>query len=150
MRKPKMTLEELKVRLHIKDNEHDDYLQVLLDDAIEFVITWTNNQFAGGFPNDVKRAVSQLVIYQKQMDDAMLNGGDWSNEGGSTTQGGELKSVKIDGLQETYSTASETNAAKFGSWESLMNLPNGPFSILKLHRKIKMRNVRGRRKCNGI
>ena len=134
-----MTLDELKARLRIKDIEDDAYLQFLLDDVVEHVLTWTNNPFRRGFPNDVKRAVAQLVALQKQADDkVLLSSGGWdstANDGESIEK--EVKSVRVDGLQETYVTSSESAGGSVGGWEKYMELPNSPYKILRYHRLLR-------------
>lgn len=140
-----MTLNELKVRLRIKDNEQDDYLQIMLDDVIAHVLEWTNNSFSGGFPNDVKRAVSQLVALEKRAEDLILqSSGGWGSEN-EGTPAKEVKSVRIDGLQETYATSSESGANSVGGWEKYMQMENSPYKILRYHRLARMSTIK--RKC---
>lgn len=140
-----MTLDELKVRLRIKDNEDDDYLQIMLHDVIDHVLMWTNNKFQKGFPNDVKRAVAQLVSLQKQIDDGILvSSGSWGGGESSTTER-EVKTVKVDGLSKTYATSGESASDKVGGWEKFLELPNSPYNILKYYRIARMTTLS--RKC---
>jgi len=140
-----MTLDELKVRLRITDDEHDDYLKVLLEDVIQHVLTWTNNRFPRGFPSDVKRAVAQLVALQKQIDDkVLLSSGSWGGGDENGVVEKEVKSVRIDGLQETYVTSSESAAGSVGGWEKFMQLENSPYEILRYYRIVRSRSS-GRR-----
>lgn len=142
-----MTLDELKVRLRIKDDEEDAYLEITLHDVIDHVLTYTNNKFRKGFPNDVKRAVAQLVSLQIQIDEGVLvSSGNWG--GGEQSQTGgerEVKSVKIDGLSKTYATSGESASDKAGGWEKFLNLPNSPYNILKHYRIARMTTLA--RKC---
>lgn len=57
----KMTLDELKIRLKITDNSQDEFLSVALEDAIDYVKTYCNNQFHDGLPGGVKKAVTLIV-----------------------------------------------------------------------------------------
>lgn len=58
-----MTLEELKVRMRIpiENTSKDVYLTVMLEDAIEYVKDYCNNQFKDGLPGGVKKAIVLLV-----------------------------------------------------------------------------------------
>lgn len=127
-----MTLEELKSRLRITGNEDDAYLQELLDDAVSFVLRWTNNEFGGKFPADVKRAVSRLVALERQSEKTVIEGA-----------AGEVKTVKIDGLSKTYATSAESA----GSWEQYLNMPSSPFNVLKLYRRMKFTSSGLQRDC---
>lgn len=56
-----MDLEELKNRLQITDNSQDGILSVNLEDAIDYVQQWCNNDFSGGFPSAVKMGITLIV-----------------------------------------------------------------------------------------
>lgn len=56
-----MSLEELKVRLKVSDTSQDAYLDVVLDDAVEYVCDYCGNSFLNGLPGGVKRAITLLV-----------------------------------------------------------------------------------------
>ena len=142
-----MTLDELKVRLRIKDDEEDAYLEIMLHDVIDHILTYTNNKFRKGFPNDVKRAVAQLVNLQIQIDEGVLvSSGDWG--GGEQSQTGsdrEVKTVKIDGLSKIGRASCKSASDKAGGWEKFLDLPNSPYNILKHYRIARMTTLT--RKC---
>lgn len=56
-------LNELKVRLGISeaDTSQDAILTVRLEDAIDYVKEYCNNQFTDGIPGGVKKAIALLV-----------------------------------------------------------------------------------------
>lgn len=58
-----MDLSELKVRLgtNVSDSSQDEILAVRLEDAIEYVKDYCNNQFVGGLPGGVKKAITLIV-----------------------------------------------------------------------------------------
>lgn len=56
-----MTLEELKTRLGITNDSQDAILSVQLEDVIDYVKEYCNNDFKDGFPSGVKRAIALLV-----------------------------------------------------------------------------------------
>lgn len=56
-----MDLEELKIRLGINDNVQDGALQVKLEDAIDYVKIYCNNDFKDGIPSAVKKGISLIV-----------------------------------------------------------------------------------------
>lgn len=58
-----MELAELKARLKIPptDTSQDDYLQVTLEDTLDFVKQYCRSTFQSGLPSGVKRAVVLLV-----------------------------------------------------------------------------------------
>lgn len=135
-----MTLDDLKLRLGIKDNENDDVLAVYLEDTIHQVLVYTNNKFLQGFPPDVKRAVSQMIKIQKQMDDMLTSSGSWEGGGESTVQR-EVKNVKIDGLSKSYATSGESSSATVGAWEKMLELPNSPINALKPYRRLRYKQL---------
>lgn len=138
-----MTLDELKTRLRIDNNDDDDYLQELLDDVVEFVLEWTNNSFGGKFPRDVKRAISRLVALEVKADGAI------GGVGSSTDEDKEVKTVKIDGLSETYVTSTEKADGELSAWDKYMNMAGSPFAVLRLYRKVKFRGTGRTRNCRG-
>jgi hypothetical protein len=92
-----MTLDELKIRLKIPidDTSQDAYLQVALEDAIDQVQTYCNNQFmdengALSLPPAVKQAIAKLVkAYQENSNVASQSLGDMSKtfyEGGTMNE----------------------------------------------------------------
>lgn len=61
-----MDLQELKIRLKINDESQDEFLQVALDDAIDYAQRWCNNQFLDengtlSLPPSVKKGVALIV-----------------------------------------------------------------------------------------
>lgn len=71
-----MTLEELKIRLKIplEDTTQDEYLQVALDDAIDYVKEYCRQTFEEGLPPAVKQAVAKLVkAYQENSNIASMS-----------------------------------------------------------------------------
>lgn len=93
-----MTLDELKIRLKIpiEDTSQDAYLQVALEDAIDQVQTYCNNQFLNengelSLPPAVKQAVAKLVkAYQENSNVASQSLGDMSK---SFFEGGTMNEV---------------------------------------------------------
>lgn len=137
-----MTLDELKSRIPETDKS-DGYLQELLDDVIEHVIAYTNNTFKGKMPRDVKRAVAQLVVLEMRADELIASGGSESG-GESSTVGGEVKAVTIDGLRQEYSTSSDSANSAITMWDKYHDLPNSPYNILRYHRLIKAHSAKRR------
>ena len=131
-----MTLDDLKVRLGVKDNESDDVLAIYLEDTIHQVLVYTNNKFYGGFPPDVKRAVAQMIKMQKQIDDMLISSGGWDGGSEQTTER-EVKNVKIDGLSKSYATSGESSSATVGAWEKMLEMPNSPINALKPYRRLR-------------
>jgi Phage gp6-like head-tail connector protein len=63
-----MDLQELKIRLKIPENDtsQDAYLEVALEDAIDYVKQYCRQSFDEGLPPAVKQAVAKLVkAYQE-------------------------------------------------------------------------------------
>lgn len=88
-----MDLKELKIRLKIPENDtsKDQYLEVLLEDAIDYVKTYCNQSFDDGFPSGVKQAITKLVkAYQKDSSVASESLKDMSK---SYFEGGMLNEV---------------------------------------------------------
>lgn len=88
-----MTLEELKIRLKIPltDTSQDEYLQVTLDDAIDYVKQYCRQSFDEGLPPNVKQAVAKLVkAYQENSNVASQSLGDMSK---SFFEGGTMNEV---------------------------------------------------------
>lgn len=56
-----MELSELKVRLKVTDTSQDEFLSVALQDAIDYVKTYCNNNFADGIPGGVKKGIALIV-----------------------------------------------------------------------------------------
>lgn len=56
-----MDLQELKIRLKIKDDSQDDFLTVALEDAIDYAKQFCNNDFPEGLPPSVKKGVALIV-----------------------------------------------------------------------------------------
>lgn len=58
-----MELSELKLRLGIpeSDTSKDALLQLQLEDAMEYIKDYCNNEFAGGLPGGVKKAIVLFV-----------------------------------------------------------------------------------------
>lgn len=61
-----MDIAELKVRLKISDTSQDEYLQVALDDAIDYAKNYCNNLFLNSkgetvLPGAVKKGVALIV-----------------------------------------------------------------------------------------
>lgn len=131
-----MTLDDLKVRLGVKDDENDDVLAVYLEDTIHQVLVYTNNKFPQGFPPDVKRAVAQMIKMQKQIDDMLTSSGGWEGGNEQTTER-EVKNVKIDGLSKSYATSGESSSATVGAWEKMLEMPNSPINALKPYRRVR-------------
>ena len=131
-----MTLDDLKVRLGVKDDESDEVLSIYLEDTIHQILVYTNNKFSRGFPPDVKRAASQMIKMQKQIDDMLTSSGGWEGGNGQTTER-EVKNVKIDGLSKTYATSGESSSATVGAWEKMLEMPNSPINALKPYRRVR-------------
>lgn len=88
-----MTLDELKKRLKIPltDTSQDEYLAVVLDDAVSYVKQYCRQTFDVGLPNDVKQAVAKLVkAYQENSNVASQSLGDMSK---SFFEGGTMNEV---------------------------------------------------------
>lgn len=88
-----MTLDELKIRLKIPltDTTQDEYLQIVLDDAIDYVKQYCHQTFDEGLPTNVKQAVAKLVkAYQENSNVASQSLGDMSK---SFFQGGTMNEV---------------------------------------------------------
>jgi len=88
-----MTLEELKIRLKIpsSDTSQDEYLQVALEDAVDYVKQYCCYSFEEGFPAGVKQALTKLVkAYQENSNVASQSLGDMSK---SFFEGGTMNEV---------------------------------------------------------
>ena len=131
-----MTLDDLKVRLGVKDDEGDEVLSIYLEDTIHQILVYTNNKFSRGFPPDVKRAAAQMIKMQKQIDDMLTSSGGWDGGSEQTTER-EVKNVKIDGLSKSYATSGESSSATVGAWEKMLEMPNSPINVLKPYRRVR-------------
>lgn len=91
-----MELQELKTRLQMEQTEtaNDAYLQLQLDDAIEWVQRVCNQSFIVGdtltLPNTAKSVVAQCVAFELQ-----------GNAG--------IKSESIGGMSQTFDSVAERN-----------------------------------------
>jgi hypothetical protein len=88
-----MDLKDLKVRLKIPlDNtSQDEYLQVALEDAIDYAKQYCRQSFDEGLPAGVKQAVAKLVkAYQENSNVASQSLGDMSK---SFFEGGTMNEV---------------------------------------------------------
>lgn len=88
-----MTLDDLKKRLEIPLDDHsqDAKLEVDLEDAIDFVKEWCNNDFPDGLPGGVKRAIVTLIkSYSESKNVQSQRLGDMSK---TFFEGGSLQSV---------------------------------------------------------
>lgn len=95
-----MTLDELKIRLKIplNDTSQDEYLQVVLEDAIDYVKQYCHQSFDEGLPPNVKQAVAKLVkAYQENSNVASQSLGDMSK---SFFKGGTMD--EVDRLLDPY------------------------------------------------
>lgn len=71
-----MKLDELKIRLKIPldDTSQDEYLEILLEDAIDYVKRYCNQSFDEELPPTVKQAIAKLVkAYQENSNIASMS-----------------------------------------------------------------------------
>lgn len=90
-----MTIDELKIRLKITDTSQDEYLDVVLEDALEYSKEYCRQDFADGLPSGVKQAIAKLVkSYGESSNVASMSLGDMSksffNNGGTLEEVNKL------------------------------------------------------------
>lgn len=107
---PLMTVDDLKKRMKIPldDISQDDYLEVTLEDVLDFVKRHCRSTFAGGLPGGVKRAIVLLVKAVDESNVASQSLGDMSKsffQGATYKQALELLEPFVGYTEEDEETS---------------------------------------------